>query len=544
VSYESDKLNPNALVWKPTLKQERFLALPWEIKEGFYAGAAGAGKSDVLLLYPVVEGWVNHSDFKGLFLRRTMEELKKEIIPRSHEYFDPLGASYNQTDAVWKFPSGALLFFGHCEHEKDVHKYDTAEWNFVAFDELTSFTEWQYLYIAIQRTRRSADQIGRLPAVVRSASNPGNIGHAWVKRRFVDPAPLGGKVIVGKGGNKRIFIPATLADNSHIDPEYAKSLDALPEAERQAKKFGSWTAYEGQVFSEFREERLLSEPDNALHVIRPYDIPDWWPRIIAIDWGYAAMTWVGYGVISPSKRLILYREQSFNGPNNPKEHIESWAGKVAEHVKKEKPRDIVICRSAGQNRGEPHTIQDQVSEALGFPIRLFEGGAGSRVSTKSLLHEYLRFTPKYVPTEEQPVFDQEYANYLIRNAPVREYQKYLSHFQPPEEEKNLPKLQIFSCCPLVINAIKSCVYDKTNVEDVAEFPGDDPYDGLRYLVDSADRYFIEAGEKFKQLQATSAIIKRLEETQDWTSFYRQAKKLDQIALGPKPVARYRRYHVH
>jgi hypothetical protein len=540
MSYERDKLRPENLAWKPSLKQERFLALPWEIKEGFYAGAMGAGKSDVLLMYAIVNGWINEPDFKCLYLRRTMPELRTEIIPRSEEYFEPLGAKYNKTDACWKFPSGALYFFGHCENEQDVHKYDSAQWNLVIFDELTSFTEWQYLYITFERVRRSIEQVGRLPAVVRSASNPGNIGHAWVKKRFVDPCPDGGKIIVGRGGNKRIFIPATMADNPHIDPEYAKTVDALPEAERQAKKFGSWTAYEGQVFTEFRAERLLSEPENALHVIKPFDIPEWWPKVVAIDWGYAAMTWVGYGAISPSQKVFIYREQSFQ-----REMIESWAGKVKEWIDRENPRDIVICRSAAQNRGEPHTILEQVSTALGRGVRLFEGGHGSRVSSKALLHEYLRFMPKYTPPSELPEFDNEYAQYLLRNAPIEEYKKYLKIFQPPEPEKNLPKLQIFSHCTLVINAIKSCTYDKTNPEDVAEFPGDDPYDGLRYLIDSVDRYFSDATDSFNKLQAQEHLVKKLEETKDWTTYYREAKRLDNIAFGPKPVSRYHgKQYVH
>ena len=538
MSYERDKVREGHLAWKPTFKQERFLALPWSIREGFYAGAAGAGKSDVLLMYPVVHAWVNVPQFKGLYLRRTMPELRNEIIPRSEEYFRPLGAEYNKTEACWTFPSGALFFFGHVEHEKDVHNYDTAQWNYVAFDELTSFTLEQYKYITFERVRRPIEYMDILPAIVRSASNPGNIGHQWVKERFVDPCPEGGSVIVGKGGNKRIYIPATLLDNPHIDPEYTRSLDALDEAERQAKKFGKWTAYEGQVFTEFRTERLASEPENALHVIEPFAIPEWWPRVVAIDWGFAAMTWIGYAAVSPTKKLYLYREQSF-----VQTKIEEWASIAKVYIDKECPRDIVICRSAGQDRGLPHTIQQQVSQALGGKtVRLFEGGAGSRVSTKQLLHEYLRFEPKHIPDSEKPVFDQEYADWLNRNAPPAEYTRYLKIFTPSETETNLPKLQIFNTCQLVIQAIKSCIYAKatsgSKPEDVAEFPGDDPYDGLRYLIDAADRYFVDHEQDFKHLKAQEEIAKKLEESKDWTSFYRQAKIVEKINLGPKAISRY------
>ena len=139
--------NQGNLIWQPTLKQEKFLQIPLSVKEGFYAGAVNAGKSDVLLMYPIVHGWHKHSQFKGLFLRRTMPELRNEIIPRARDYFKPFGANFNSTTGLWTFPSGALYFMGHCENEDDVHNYDSMQPNYAAFDELTSFTEWIYLYI-------------------------------------------------------------------------------------------------------------------------------------------------------------------------------------------------------------------------------------------------------------------------------------------------------------------------------------------------------------------------------------------------------------
>ena len=139
--------------WKPTPKQQAFLSLPYSVKEAFYAGAVGAGKSDVLLLYPIIHRLHENPEFKGLFLRRTFPELKNEVIPRSKKIFRRLGATYNKNDKVWEFPCGALFFFGHCENEDDVHNYDSMQPNYVAFDELTSFTEWQYLYITLERCR-------------------------------------------------------------------------------------------------------------------------------------------------------------------------------------------------------------------------------------------------------------------------------------------------------------------------------------------------------------------------------------------------------
>lgn len=524
--------------WKPTSKQSALIQLPDSILEAFYAGAVGAGKTDVLLLIPVLRKFHENPSFKGLFLRRTFSELKNEVIPRSRTYYTKLGASYNKQDKIWEFPSGALFFFGHCEHEEDVHNYDSMQPNYVAFDELTSFTEWQYLYITLQRVRTTIKS--GLPAIVRSASNPGNIGHNWVRKRFIDPCPEGLKIITNKAGIKRIFIPATIDDNPHIDPIYRKSLESLPEAEKQAKLFGRWDAYEGAVFDEFRDKHYPDEPENALHVIEPFDVPSYWPRIVAIDWGYNAptMTWVGYGAISPDNRLYIYREQAFT-----KQKIAEWAPYVREFVEKENPRIIKLCKSGGQDRGTEHTVQSEIELHLGIAVQLTSNTPGSRVATKMLVHEYLRWKPKYIPQASLLPFDQEKADWLLRNRGLTEYQSYLNSFKAPEPEVNLPKLQIFNNCKLLINAIKSCVYDKVHIQDVAEFPGDDPYDGLRYLIDAADKFFAEATFEYKKLKEQEALIQQLTKTQDMTAFYRNARRIfDSSRPYVQPVRRYARYY--
>jgi hypothetical protein len=522
--------------WIPTRKQEILVGLPNTILEAFYAGAVAAGKTDVLLTLPILRGWHELEGFKGLFLRRTFPELKNEVIPRSHEYYRPFGAKYNASDKVWKFPSGALIFFGHVEEEKDVHKYDSMQPNYVAFDELTSFTEWQYLYITLQRVRSRKDS--GLPAVVRSASNPGNIGHNWVRRRFVDPDPNGLKILSNEKGLLRIFIPATVKDNPHIDPQYLRSLESLPEAEKQAKLYGRWDAYQGSVFDEFRDKNYPDEPDNALHVVEPFDIPDYWPKIVAMDWGYAppAMTWVGYGALSPEGRVYIYREQAWQ-----KTKISEWGPYVREHLDKENPFVIKLCKSGGQDRGQEHTIQGDIELELGRAVELSNNSPGSRVAGKMLLHEYLRWKQRYRPVMVLPPFDQEKADWYLRNRGMKEYESYINSYKQPEPEKFLPKLQIFNNCKLLINAIKSAIYDDTNPQDVAEFDGDDPYDGIRYLLDACDRYFSVGAVEHRKFVERDELTKSLETTGDMNAFYNRARALERKNnSGTYGVKRYRR----
>jgi len=547
-------MSPRDNEWKPTPKQSLFLSIPLSVKEAFYAGALGAGKTDVLLLYPILHEWYKDPEFKGLFLRRTFPELKNEVIPRSRRLFRQVGGIYNKNDKIWEFNTGlnhskspqgagALFFFGHCENEDDVHNYDSMQPNYAAFDELTSFTFWQYIYINLERVRKK--KFSNLPAIVRAGSNPGNTGHNWVRQRFIDPCPDGGVLIRGPSGIKRIYIPATVYDNPHIHPDYLESLEALPEAEKQAKLYGRWDAYEGSVFDEFRDRKYPDEPDNALHVIDQFDIPEWWPKIVVGDWGMRAMNWVGYSAISPDRRVYLYREQAWTGVK-----IEEWAPFVKHYIDIENPRVVKFCKSAGQDRGQEQTIQEQISQALGVPIELTTNSPGSRVAGKSLLHEYLRWKPRHIPTQEEArKFDEEYSLWILRNRTAKEYDSYVSSFKPQEPETNIPKLQIIKNCneereiPYVVTALKACVYAKDQegkpAEDVAEFHGDDPYDGIRYTVDTVERYFDEAADEFNRVEREQVLVQRLANTNDWTAFHRNMNRSESVSEDIiQPVSRY------
>lgn len=532
-----------ATEWRPTRKQEIFLSLPWSIKEALIGGGAGSAKTDVLLLYGIAHGWHENPRFKQVFQRRTFPELRNEIIPRSRQIYSKFGATLNKSDMAWTFPAldqyggtgmsnaGAMIFLGQCEDEEDVHKYDSMEINLYTPDELTSYTEYIYLYIGFTRVRTSDPA---LPAIIRAGAMSGGIGHTWVRKRFVAPYPKGGKIIVGRGNVKRIYIHATLADNPHVDPEYKKSLEALPEAEKRAKLYGDWDAYSGQVFDEFRDKNYPDEPDNACHVIDEFQIPDWWPRIVVGDWGFAAMTWIGFAAISPDRRLYIYREMHWT-----KTKIEEWAPYVRELIELENPRMIKFCKSAGREMGQENTIQEQISTALGRGIELTNNTPGSRVAGKQLIHEYLRWKTKHqISKTNKLTYSEERAMWLLRNRTMNDYRSYLNSFIEGEPETNLPKLQIFKSCRVLIEAIKACSYDKKNVEDIAEFEGDDPIDGLRYIVDAADRYFETAAEEFKKIQKKEELVNLLVRNNDWTAFYRNSRRLESDS-SPMPVRRYR-----
>src|SRR5712691_11880198 len=90
--------------WRPNHRQERFLAIPDSIREAGYLGGAGSGKSELLLMIPIVRGWYKIAGFKQLFMRRTFPELRNEIVPRAREIYRRFGATFNKTDMCFTFP--------------------------------------------------------------------------------------------------------------------------------------------------------------------------------------------------------------------------------------------------------------------------------------------------------------------------------------------------------------------------------------------------------------------------------------------------------
>ncbi len=547
--------------WKPNPKQELFLRIPFTVKEGLYGGGAGSGKTDVLLLYGIIHKFHHNPKFKQVFMRRTHADMKKEVIQRAREIYRKLGATFNASDMIWTFPrldqfgsgyknDGALVILGHCENESDVHSYDSSEISLYTPDELTNSTEYIYLYIAQERNR--APKGSGLPSITRAAGMPGGVGHTWVKKRFVDPCKTGNRIIVGKGGNKRIYIHSTLDDNEdHIDPTYKQSLEGRPEAERKAKRHGDWDAYLGLVFDEFRTKQYPDEPPNAIHTIEPFQIPTWWPKFVIGDWGFRAMTYILFLAVSPEGRVYAYRELHWRGVR-----IEEWAPVVKQYIDIETPRVVKFCRSVSQDRGQENTIQEQIEDALGCPIELSLNSSGSRVSGKMLLHEYMRWKPlPQLDQKAQKPYSEERARWLLRNKGMHEYKNYLRLYDPPKTEDNLPRLQIILCnedkhdfhpycCPELVNSIQACSYDKPKdnkpAEDVAEFDGDDPYDTLRYGIDTADTYLLGSSEELIKLKAEAEEMRRLAFTGDQTAFYRNMRRIDSTVSTIEVVKKFHR----
>ena len=276
--------NAVELGYVPFPKQREFHESP--AKYRLFGGAAGPGKSKALLMEAVLQAH-EHAGANTLLLRRTFSELEQSLllyfrrdIPRE------LYKSYNESKHVVTWRNGSTTRFGYCQSEADVYQYQGAEFLFIGIDELTLFTlrQWQFL-----TSRNRCPVPGAFPCMA-GATNPGNIGHAWVKSLWIDKQPAPGMEHPEEfDASDYDFIPARVSDNPIYagDENYLKTLRALPSHLKRAFLDGDWDVFAGQYFDRF---------DCSRHVMRAEQIDwkPWWPRWISIDWGFehpAAVYW-------------------------------------------------------------------------------------------------------------------------------------------------------------------------------------------------------------------------------------------------------------
>jgi predicted phage terminase large subunit-like protein len=211
--------------------------------------------------------FVDTPGYNAILFRRTYADLTlpEALMDRAFEWLGGK-AHWSGKDHTWIFPSGARLSFGYLEHSNDKFRYQSAAFQYIGFDELTQFKELDYRYL-FSRLRRLEGV--NLPLRMRSASNPGGIGHEWVKQRFITEGSKYGRQV----------IPAKLGDNPYLDrDEYVKSLMELDPVTRRQLLDGDWTAR--QLGGYFRREwfNIVEEYPRNCHFTRYWDLAATKPR--------------------------------------------------------------------------------------------------------------------------------------------------------------------------------------------------------------------------------------------------------------------------
>ncbi len=240
----------------PWPKQQTFLDL--ECLEAFYGGGVGPGKTDALLMAAIQ--YVDHPRYSALILRRDFPRLSLpgSIMDRAHLWLYNTDARWNGKEKTYRFPSGAVLQFGYIDNPDDRYRYASSEYQFIGYDELTEFrlsgdasNPYEFMF---SRLRRTTDN--PVPLRVRSASNPGNIGHNYVKKRFLTDAAIEAmkdrvpRVFYKDAEKTRAFVPALLRDNPSINAEEYQetSLMDLSPVLRARLMNGDWSVREYAKF--------------------------------------------------------------------------------------------------------------------------------------------------------------------------------------------------------------------------------------------------------------------------------------------------------
>lgn len=301
-------------IWKPVSReQELFLASPAD--EALFGGAAGGGKTDCLCMEALRQ--VANPRYNGILFRRTFPEITMAdgIESRTLNWYPAYGGRYNASRHVWTFPSGSKIFLGHLQHEKDVADYQSAQFGYIGFDELTHFTLYQYLYMF---SRNRADIDSGVRCYVRGGTNPGGTGHRWVKKRFVNAGIINRIGWFAKVNDvdtnvsrdhpyakSRTFIPALLSSNPMLGTDYVANLRMLDPVTQKQLELGDWDA-------ENRSDLIYPDFSDEFNVDIDADYDPNYPVFWAEDDGFTNPRCILLIQVRPFKgrpdRVVVFRE--------------------------------------------------------------------------------------------------------------------------------------------------------------------------------------------------------------------------------------------
>lgn len=376
----ADKLSPpdpdvfKKLDYVPTPRQQEFHdATEFAV---LYGGAVGGGKTKALLTEGIRQCMIHPGLRVGAF-RRSYPELNESLLAELMQmgYARVLGASWNGTEHDLKFPNGSIIMFRYAETPADATRRLGGAYQLLLFDErtLTPPDVCSYLETRIRSGRADIPVIG-----VRSATNPGGPGHAYVKKHYIDATEFGKKIVLDARHRTVRFIPSKLSDNPHLNAEYADDLRGQPEHLRRAFLEGDWDLFAGQVFQEWRRDK---------HVVRPMTLPDTWKRFIGVDWGYTAPWAVVWGAVDEDGRVWVYRELYAKQVGEADQAKRILAVEAGEHISSRFADDAMWA-----TRGDAKPIATIYAEN-GVHLTAAGKGPGSRVNGWQRVHSYMADAP-------------------------------------------------------------------------------------------------------------------------------------------------------
>ncbi len=431
-------------------------------KYRLFGGAAGPGKTKALLWEAIFQAH-RHSGVDTLLLRRTYPELESSLLA----YFrrdvpKQFYRKYNESKHVVTWLNGSTTRFGYCRSENDVYQYQGAEFAFIGIDELTHFTlkQWQFL-----TSRNRCPVKGSRPCMA-AATNPGNIGHAWVKALWVDHVPPSGydrpEIYNPRDYD---FIRAYIADNPIYanDSDYHRTLEALPEHLRRAFLEGDWNVFAGQYFDIF---------DVGRHTARPEELrlEPWYPRWISIDWGFQHNSAVYWHCAIPASQ----RSSNSRSARNTNTSSLAPDPSLASLGRDDNPCRIVTYREFVQNGLSPRMLAQAIAERTGreriSEIFLSPDAFAHRTAESSIAEQLgdvlvTNGLPRPTPADDDRIGGWQYMYQLLES----------------------DTWVITENCNKLIEGIPLLVRDNQRVEDIRKVDGDDAADAARYGLVSGGR---------------------------------------------------------
>ena len=463
---KESRLPGDILNYEPFPKQCQFHASP--AKYRLFGGAAGPGKSKALLMEAVVQA-LHHPNVNTLLLRRTFPELEASLlhyfrrdVPRS------LYVAFHESKHLVEWTNGSTTRFGYCASEHDVYQYQGAEYLFIGIDELTLFTlrQWQFL-----TSRNRCAVPGTFPCMA-GATNPGNIGHAWVKALWIDKQAAPGMERPEEYNPQDYdFIPARFSDNPiyAADKNYQKTLLALPTNLKRAFFDGDWEVFAGQYFDRFDLGRNTARAEEV-------EWQPWWPRWISIDWGFehpAATYW--HAQAPGTFATGGAREGSFAADGDARGQPSSCVVTYREYVThRTSPRELareIIARSLGSEQRTaggfsvpPGSLPmlDSAREKIAA-IYLSPDAFARRTDDASIAEQMGDVFAEAGFPRPTPADDDRIGGWMLM------YQML-----------DAGEWLLTDNCVELIRTLPTLVRDSARIEDVEKMDGDDAADAARY----------------------------------------------------------------
>ncbi len=424
------------------LHAKQVRALETGATELLFGGAAGGGKSYLLRAAAIY--WCNIvPGLQAYLFRRTSDDLWKNHMDGPGAFPDMLAAwigtgyaKINHSRGQIQLGNGSTIHLCHCQYEKDKFKYQGAEIHMLLIDELTHFTRSIYAYLR-GRVRTGSLRVpkwaqGKLPRII-NGSNPGGIGHNWVKSGWVDNAPEGRvvKMPPSEGGMLRQFVRSLLQDNPTMeanDPEYRDRLEGLGNpALVKAMKSGDWDIVAGGMFDDVW--------DRSRHVVQPFPVPAGWFVFRAFDWGSSKPFSVGWWARTDGTPAVYPDGRELHLPKDSLVRIGEWYGwngnanegcrmlaaEIARGILENEARlGVHVNPGPSDSRitdeSEGQSIRDKMATA-GVAWVIAKMGPGSRrngwESVRSLLKAALQ-----CPIEEPCMLIFETCRHFIRTVPT------------------------------------------------------------------------------------------------------------------------------